>query len=264
MTIFQAFILGIIQGLTEFLPVSSSGHLALAQHFMGLPQVPIAFDVLLHMATLLAVVYVLFRPINDLVVKTYKAIVSRKINQIPKLLWLLIIGTIPAAILGLLFNDYMDTIFQSVKYFSIGFLITSILLNIASRIKSQEKSLKQMSLMESFKIGIFQAIAIFPSISRSGATISGTLFAGFGVKDAFTFSFLLSIPAILGASILHIKQILYISSSQIPAYFVGFITAAISGYIALLVFRQTLINKKLSIFAYYCMFLSLLIFFFVK
>jgi len=264
MSIPQAIILGIVQGLTEFLPVSSSGHLALFQHFMGLKEIPLAFDVLLHLATLLAVVIVLSNQINDLFVKSFRAIKARNLKQIPRLIWLLIIGSLPAAIIGFAFNDYMDNIFQSVKYFSVGFLITSILLNIANRMKSKEKKLSEMSFSESLKVGLFQAIAIFPSISRSGSTISGILFLGFKPKDAFTFSFLLSIPAILGAGILHIKQIFAISSNQFLPYSVGFISAALSGYLALLIFRKTLINKKLSVFAYYCFFLSLLIFFFIS
>ena len=264
MTLIQAILLGLIQGLTEFLPVSSSGHLALTQYLMKLPEIPIAFDVLLHLATLVAVCIVLYPQIKELFLATSISLIKGKYKEIPSLFWLLMLGSLPAGILGLLLNDYMETIFSSVKFFSIGFLITGMFLSIASRLKPGKKEIGKMSWQESLKIGLFQALAIFPSISRSGSTITGALWQNLKVADAFNFSFLLSIPAILGAGVLHASSLANISQNQVLAYLSGFIVALISGLLALKLFRSILIKRKLSIFAYYCIFLSLMIFFFIK
>ncbi len=263
MTLLQSIFLGLLQGLTEFLPVSSSGHLALAQYVMQLPDVPVAYDVLLHISTLIAVIIVLRPEIKTIYIDTVRALSTKRIDTIPKLVWFIIIGSIPAIFAGLFLETYMEQIFSSVKLMSFGFLFTGILLSIASRIKKGNRNLADMKWKDSLLIGTFQAIAILPSISRSGSTISGSIFSGFSSSAAFTFSFLLSIPAILGAALLHADELLLISRADMIPYVCGFIAAFISGYFALRIFKKVLISNKLHIFAYYCICLALLILFLI-
>jgi undecaprenyl-diphosphatase len=259
MTILQAIILGLIQGLTEFLPVSSSGHLALAQYFLKISEVPIVFDVMVHLATLLAIIIFFKTEISKLFWETLK---SRSLSQIPNVVKQIVIASIPAIIVGLILNDYIDQIFGAVKFFSIGFLITSLLLFWANKSKIGKKTLEQIKPKHSLLIGLFQALAILPSISRSGATITGALLTQTKAKDAFTFSFLLAIPAIMGAFVLQIPKLVSVPVSQLPAYFIGFLLAFISGFWALKIFKKFLLNKKLNVFAIYCLTLALVIFFF--
>lgn len=233
MTLIQAFILGVIQGLTEFLPISSSGHLVVAQQLFGFTEPPVFFDVVIHVATLLAV-FIFFA--HDI----------RTLNK--KLLFALAIASIPTAIIGLLLNPYADFMFQSLPLTVIGFAITSVLLLSLKNIKPK-KGHKTVGLPTAFIIGIAQGISIIPSISRSGATIGTALLKGVDSKQAFSFSFLLSIPAIIGATILEFSAI-----SQLPdisSLIVGFITAAITGFLSLAFLRRVLIHHHFYRFGIY-------------
>lgn len=261
MNLLEALFLGLVQGLTEFLPVSSSGHLSLAQHFLGLRELPLSFDILLHLATLLAIIIILFPEIKELSLSVLRPLIKGKIDQIPKLFWLLIIASLPAAVAGIFLDNFMELIFDSVRFFSIGFLFTGILLLLADKVKNNIKNTDDLTLMDSLKIGLFQALAILPSISRSGSTIAGSLFLKLNPKDAFNFSFLLSIPAILGAFLLNIKDLALLNSEDIMPYTLGFMAAFVSGFVALKFVRRTILANKLYYFAYYCIALSVALLF---
>lgn len=241
MNIFSAIILGIIQGLTEFLPISSSGHLVLAQSLIpGFSQPGIFFDVILHAGTLVAVTAYFWKKIL-------------KINQTQVIL--VIIGTIPAVVLGLLFNDLFEASFSNVKAVGIQLIITGILCWLIDRAKTIKKSI---TVFDSLLIGIGQAIAIIPGISRSGSTIFAAVARGINRAEAAEFSFFLSIPAIAGAIVL--QTLKHGGSSQIDPvfYFVGFITSLVFGFLSIKVLLNMLKSKQLKYFGIYCLILGVI------
>lgn len=256
MDIAQSILLGIVQGLTEFLPVSSSGHLVLFQKLFGFQEAPIFFDTLVHFATLLAVLFYLRKEIWQILTNLKKSI---------NLIWLLVLGTLPAVIFALLFKDYIENSFNLVWLLSVGFFITAALLLATKFIGNEKKDMQEISWLDSFIIGIFQAVAILPSISRSGATISSALYRGIKREDAFKFSFLLSIPAIAGAMVL---QVFDFNPSNLNGGFwpnaLGFIFAAVFGFFSLFILERIAQKGKLHYFAVYCFVLGALILLFVR
>jgi len=266
MSIFNAVILGIVQGLTEFLPVSSSGHLVILQKVFQIEQPGLFFDTMLHAGTLIAVFIVLWNDIWELLKK-----------PIQKLTGFLILATIPAVIAALTFSDSIEEIFKSAKYLGLCFLFTTLIL-IAAEILSRRaaeneqisvddekaflKTEKTMTWIDALVIGIMQAVAIPPGISRSGATISGALFCRLNRDFAARFSFLLSIPAILGAVVLQSKDLVTDGLSEtlnIPAIVAGTITAAIVGFFAVKFMLKIIREKSLFGFAAYTGFLGTLV-----
>jgi len=260
MSIFEAVILGIVQGLTEFLPVSSSGHLVLLQKIFNINEPGLFFDTMLHAGTLVAVFIVLWKDIWALICK-----------PIQKLMLFLIIATIPAVIAALLFNDKIEEIFKSANLLGFCFLITTCFLLTAELI-SRRKNNKQdisdeqnnnlktedkMNWIDALLIGIMQAIAILPGISRSGATISGALLRKLDRDFAARFSFLLSIPAILGALVLQTKDLISNSAAangesiNIIAIIAGTVSAAIVGFFAVKFMLKIIREKSLFGFAIY-------------
>lgn len=259
MDIIQAIILGIVQGLTEFLPVSSSAHLVFMTDILHLPQ-NVAFDTILHLGTLVAVVGYFWRDIVKIIVSFISSLMDlirgkfkEGLQEEPfkKLSWLLIIGTIPAGLAGILLQKQFEALFNSVFYVGIFLLITGFLLWGAERVKTGHKDVEDMTLKNAIVIGIFQAIAIAPGISRSGATISAGLFSGLNRELAARFSFLLSIPAILGAAVVQMKDI---SSYDVNSMVIiaGFLSAMIFGYLAIKLLLKIIKERTLMIFAYYC------------
>jgi len=258
MNIFEAIILGIVQGLTEFLPVSSSGHLVLLQKFFNINEPGLFFDTMLHAGTLTAVFVVLWKDIW--------AILK---NPIQKLTLFLIIATIPAVIAALLFGDHIEDIFKSAKFLGFCFLFTTVLLitsEILSRraIKNQNiKTEKDMNWIHAVFIGIMQAIAIPPGVSRSGATISGALFCKLDRDFAARFSFLLSIPAILGALVLQSKDLITgeitAENINVIAVIAGTVSAAIVGFFAVKFMLKIIKEKSLFGFAVYTGVLGVLV-----
>lgn len=254
MSFLQAILLGIIQGFTEFLPVSSSGHLILAQRMFGLNQSSLVFDVVLHLGTLVPVFIVFWKDIVGLIMKPFQ-----------KLTYLLIAATIPAVLAALLFGDTIEALFEG-SYFllGVGFIITGILLMYSDGIHNGDKPMENVTYLDAAIIGIVQAIAITPAISRSGSTISASLFRNLTRETAARFSFLLSIPAILGAAVLQIIKIvrgdIMIADLNMLSMLVGFIAAMLSGLLAIR-FMLALIKKcKLRYFSYYVFVLALFIF----
>jgi undecaprenyl-diphosphatase len=259
MDIIQAIILGIVQGLTEFLPVSSSAHLVFMTDILGLPQ-NVAFDTLLHIGTLVAVVGYFWRDLIQIIssfisslLDIFKGKFKQGLEETPfkKLSWLIIVGTIPAGIMGILLEKQFEALFNSVLYVGFFLIITGLLLWGAERVKPGEKDVKDVSFKNALVIGIAQGIAIAPGISRSGATIAAGLFSGLNRELAARFSFLLSIPAILGAALVQVKDITTFDASAI-VLFAGFISAAIFGYLAIKLLLKIIKERTLMIFAYYC------------
>ena len=266
MDIFQAIIIGLIQGLTEFLPVSSSAHLIFAQHALGVSS-DLAFDVMLHVGTLLAVVVFFFK---DIVLMIYAFLLSIKDlftgkfiqglreESYKRLAWYVILGTIPIGLVGVLFNDAVESIFTGVNIPAFFLLITGVLLYISQRINTGKIKQEDLTLKQSILIGCGQAIAILPGLSRSGTTIATGLTLGLDKEFAAKFSFLLSIPAIFGAAVVELKD-LTLTDVNLGAYVVGFIVAAVSGYLAIKFLLELIQKRSLDIFSYYCWIVGIVI-----
>ena len=263
MDIIQALILGIVQGLTEFLPVSSSAHLVFVPYIIGTTS-SLAYDTLLHIGTLIAVVAYFWNDIINMIKSFFSSLLDiprgqfRKglqEDQFKKLAWFVIIGSIPAGLAGILFKDSFEGLFSNIIAVGFFLIITGFLLwgsEMMSRKISDKTSLKEMSLKNSILVGIAQAFAIAPGISRSGATISAGLFLGIERELAARYSFLLSIPAILGAALVQAKDITSIMDISSTAAIAGFIAAIISGYLAVRFMLKLIKEKNLLPFAYYC------------
>lgn len=260
MDIIQAIILGAVQGLTEFLPVSSSAHLVLVPAIMHVKS-SVAFDVILHVGSLLAVIVFFW---NDLIkiIKSFflsladlfKGSFMENLRKDPfkKLAWLIIVGSIPAGILGFLFKTQFESIFENIPAVGFFMLITGLLLWGAERSVRGNKGIKNFSFKNALVIGFFEALAIAPGISRSGATISAGLFSGLNRELAARYSFLLSIPAILGSTLVTAQDINGLIDTQIEVIIAGFIAAAIFGYLAIGLLLRIIKGRSLMIFAYYC------------
>ena len=254
MDLLQAIILAVVQGLTEWLPISSSGHLVIAQKLMGLT-LPVAFDVFLHLGTLIAVVAFFWRDIARIL----KAFFTfDRANPDFKMAVYIIIGTIPTAIIGLAFEGFFESLFSSARDVGFAFIITGVLL-LATKFRG---GAKKLSWLTSFIIGVVQGISIAPGISRSGSTISIGLLSGVDKEQVFKYSFLLSIPAILGATILKYNEIA-VSDMGLLTIMAAAI-AAVVGYVAIVLVRRVLLSKKFYLFAIYCFLAGLLVLLFLS
>lgn len=243
----NAILLGIIQGITEFLPVSSSGHLVLAQSLLpGFTAPPAAFGALLHGGTMMAVVAYFYRDIMEVFSGLKKP--AGEGLRIPLLL---IVGSLPVGVLGVFYLDAIESMFASPKIASIGLLVTAGLLTAALRFGKGNRQFKEMLLWNAFLIGCFQALALVPGISRAGATISIALLMGFAGTEAAKFSFLLSLPAIAGAMILEAGVL--ISAEDLWIYMAGALAAAISGWASIAVLMRFLLRRRLLPFILYCL-----------
>ncbi|MDR2884234.1 MAG: undecaprenyl-diphosphate phosphatase [Deferribacteraceae bacterium] len=253
MSFIQALILGIVQGFTEFLPVSSSGHLALVQSlFADFEQPGLLYDTLLHMATLLAVLVFfrdrirrLFLALFGLVIHRYKVYYYEE----KRLLWGIVIATIPTGIIGYLLSDLSESFFEKPAVVGYFLILTSILLFISDRFKGHEGVTPAKALF----VGIIQGLAVFPGISRSGSTIFAGLLMGISRERAAEFSFLISIPAILGAAVLQIPHIGGVAASDWVVYIIGMIAAFLCGVFAIGVMMSLVKKARLEIFALYCL-----------
>lgn len=245
MTLFEAVFLGLIQGLTEFLPISSSGHLVIGQKLLGFEYPPVLFDILVHCGTLFAIIFYF----NKRIINFYKNF---------KNLRLIFIGSLPVVLIGLFLNDYLEALFDSLFVVGLGLLITAGLLFLTNFVKKPDKDLFQLDWTTSFKIGCLQALAILPGVSRSGSTISAGLWRGLKKETAFAFSFYLGAPAMVGALILQIPDILD-NGSQMRIGLVGLITAAISGFFSLKILEKVVLKRKLSYFGVYCLSMGMLV-----
>jgi undecaprenyl-diphosphatase len=262
MNLFQALILGLVQGATEYIPVSSSAHLVLAPWFLGWPDASFAFEVLVQWGTLVGV-FVFFW--HDLVV-IVKSVIQGLLQRQPlatfeaKLGWLVVVATIPAVVFGFLFKDYFEATYASPAFAGVFLILNALLLTIAERFGSRVRELEDYTWLDAIVVGFWQVAAMFPGISRSGATISGAILKGFNRTAAARFIFLMSIPALLGAGIIALKDLLDAGTltAELPAITVGFIAAAVSGYLCIRWLLHYLQRHSLYIFAAYCAVVSVI------
>ena len=251
MSLINAIILGIVQGLTEFLPVSSSGHLVIAEHLLpGWHQPGIVFEILLHLATLLAVV-IFFRHDLALLIKSIYTSGPQAAKQ-RRFFLMLLLATIPTGIIGLSGKNFFVTLFNRLDVVGGMLLITALLLWLAEKKKPEELTKKSTGVVDALCIGITQGLAIIPGISRSGSTIATGMLLGLEPRAAARFSFLLSIPAISGAALLNIREISAIPASQISICLCGALAALVTGIMALKFLLMIIEERRLKIFAIYC------------
>ena len=262
MTYFQAIILGLAQGLSEFLPISSSGHLALLQYFFNVSaENVLPFAVLLHLGTLVSVFIVYWKDIVELV-KELGAVIrdiftgkGLRINANPtrRLGFMIIVATIPTAIIGLLFNDAFAALYLSLTAIGTGLLITGTILFVAERMGKSNKTVKQMKFRNAVFVGVMQGIAICPGISRSGSTLFGGLISGLNKEFAVKFAFLISIPSILGSVIMEAPNAFEagMDMSLIGPVIAGVIVSALSGLFAIKAMIKLVSNRKLIGFSFY-------------
>lgn len=262
MNILQALILGIVQGLTEFLPVSSSGHLVLFQHIFGLKESELVFDICLHLGTLVAVFIFFRKDIYALIVSIlrYCRMVFKKGSFSPddkdsdfKLALLIVAGSVPTAFIGLLFHKIAKQLFSSVLISGSMLITTGIILFFTRYVKSPPKEVSLFSFKDSLIIGISQGLAVMPGLSRSGTTIATGLFLGLNHETAAKYSFLLSIPAILGASLLSFMDLSKNTLIPLKTYLIGAFAACITGYFALRLLFYIVKKGRLHYFSPYCL-----------
>ena len=262
MSYFESVVLGLVQGLAEFLPISSSGHLALLQQFFGIEEDNVLlFAVLLHVGTLISVFIVYWKDIWELLVElvlTIKDLFTGKglrLDERPvrKLGVMIIVATIPTGIMGVLFNDFFNSLYNSVVPIGVGLIITGFLLVIAERMCDSNRGIKQMNYRNALFIGFVQGVAICPGISRSGSTLFGSLICNLDRKFAVKFVFLISIPSILGSAVMEAPAAIKagMDMSQLGPVLVGMAVAAVSGLIAIKSMIKIVSSKKLSYFSYY-------------
>ena len=269
MNILQGIIIGIVQGLTEFLPVSSSAHLIFIQKLLGVES-SLAFDTFLHLGSLLAVL-IFFRAdiykmlnawlfsLEDIVKHRFKEGFYE--DPYKRLAWYVILATIPVGIVGIFFESQVDALFAGALYVPGFFLfVTGTILYLSQRIASGQIDMSHMGWAQSLFMGLGQACAIMPGLSRSGTTIAAGLVAGLDKEFAAKFSFILSIPAIFGAFIVQLKDIGLSMSGDGAAIILGFVAAFVSGYLAIKWLLDLIQNKSLDIFAFYCWIVGVIVF----
>lgn len=254
----EAVFLGIVQGLTEFLPVSSSGHLLLGQYFLGLDpkRFGLAFDVALHMGTLLAVVAFFWRDLIRLAFAFIRSLTRRRnlrADTDQRLAYLLIASTVPAALIGFLFEDILATAFRNpwIVVFNLAFV--GVLFIVAEEVGKKTAGAERLTFRQAVGIGVAQAAALVPGVSRSGATITLGLFLGLRREEAARFSFLMSVPIIAGAGALQLGQAFSegMNSAQMTVFAAGFVSSGVVGYLAIRFFIRFVADHSLRAFAYY-------------
>lgn len=245
--IIKVIILGIVQGLTEFLPISSSGHLAILEKYFDITE-PVVFATFLHFGTFIATVVFFFKPIINIIKGLF-----RKEKESVYYVINIIIGTIPVVIFALLFKTQIEQFFSDIKIVAIMLGITGLILLLTSII---QKKNRKINLLSALMIGISQMFATFPGISRSGVTISTGLFSKVSPEESFKFSFLLSLPAVLGANLLKLKTISEID--DLPYLTIGMICSFIFGLVALKILKNV-VHRKFHLFGIYCLFISIIL-----
>lgn len=263
MTYLMSVILGFVQGVAEFLPISSSGHLTLFQHFFGMEEPDNLFNVLLHFATLLAVCLYYFRDVTEMIAEFFRAVASlfsrkRQGGQIPearRLVLLVIVGTLPLFAV-LLIKDYVEALGASPVFVSCALLVTGCILFLSDRMAGGRKTARNATLKDVLLVGVAQGLATVPGLSRSGCTISAGMAVGFERKFAVRYSFLMSLPAVLGATILEVKDVLELegglATGLLPKYLVGMAVAGVVGYFSIRLVNLLAAKGKFGAFAYYC------------
>ncbi len=260
MGIFESLILGLVQGLTEFLPVSSSGHLVISEGLFGIKSDDIVFEILVHFGTLIAVLIYFRKKLYGIIKAVFAAAFdksARNLNPDLKMALFLIVGTIPAVIIGFVFKSHIVEAFNSPRWASAMLLVTALILFST---KWAADGSKKLSGIRSLAIGFAQALAIMPGISRSGSTISMGMWLGMNKSEAAEFSFLLSVPAIVGATILEIPQIFNVpgNAGLLPVYLAGAVVSAVVGYLSIAFLLSVIKKGKFFYFGLYCVVIGLL------
>lgn len=259
--IISAIILGAVQGLSEFLPISSSGHLALIPHLLGV-QTGLEFDTILHIGTLVAIFSFFYKDIINLIKGFILSLIDltegfdkfrEELKIVPekRFAWLIIVGSIPTAFIGILLKDAIETTFRGTIFIGFFLIITGLMLYYSERHSGGSVTAKNMSFMQSIIIGIAQGLAVLPGISRSGSTIASGLCLGLEREYAARYSFLLSVPAVVGAGLIQVKDI---ATLDIPltVLLAGFISSVVFGYLAIKLLMKMIKGWSLDVFAYYC------------
>ena len=249
MNILIALLLGLVQGLCEFLPVSSSGHLVLLQNIFGIQEGVLFFDTMLHAGTLAAVIAVYYRQLWQLIKKPFQ-----------KKVYMLLISTLVTAVIAFIFKDLFDSAFEG-RFLGAGFLLTAVILYLNERLSKGKRGVEEMKYPEAAGIGLMQGVAIFPGISRSGSTIAGARFFGLSKEAAAEYSFILSIPAILGSLVLQIPDVVRegLAGTSWPCVIAGTLAAAVSGYFAIRLMLRLIVKKSLKGFIIYVGVLGVLV-----
>jgi len=252
MSVWEAILLGLIQGLTEFLPISSSGHLVLTNFLLGVNNPTIVFEIAVHLGTLVAVLVYFRKDLIKVIIDFFKGGSGRNTG------WMIILATIPTALIGFGFKDLFESIFHAPRYAAIGLILTSLILFSSEKARSGKSELANIKWWQALTIGLFQGLAIMPGISRSGSTIAAGLISGLERSTAARFSFLLSIPAILGAALLNIKDFMDIPSSLVVPSLFGVVVSAISGYAAIGLLMAILRKGRLYGFVVYTLIVGII------
>lgn len=265
MSLLSSILLGLVQGIAEFLPISSSGHLAIAEHLLnvsGATEIPDFFDVLLHLGTLVAVFVAYWSDIRDMILELISGVrdLARRNTPDPipparRMILLIIVGTLPL-FLVLPVKNLVEGLSDNMYFVAGALLVTGCLLFVSDRVRHGRKTERSATLIDVLIVGVAQAIATCPGISRSGTTITAGCFVGFERKFAVRFSFLLSIPAILGANILSLKDAVEagIDWASVPVYLVGVAVSAVVGYACIRLLKMIAAKGRFGWFAYYCWF----------
>lgn len=261
MTYLMAAILGVVQGIAEFLPISSSGHLTLLQHFFGMEEVDNLFNVLLHFATLIAVCIVYRQDIIDMIQEFFCFIGSifskeAKREAIPparRLMLLIIVGTLPLFVF-VPFMDQLEALGSSPVFVSCALLVTGCLLFLSDRAAKGKKNVKSVTIKDVVLVGVAQGVATLPGLSRSGCTISAAMALGFDRNFAVRYSFLLSLPAVMGATLLKVIDVAgtQFNTELLPKYLLGMVIAGVVGYFAINLVKLLTSKGKFGAFAWYC------------
>lgn len=277
MDLVRSIIMGLVQGIAEFLPISSSGHLAIMKHILHMnTDTGLLFDVLLHLGTLVAIFIAFWKDIQELIAEGFKIIGDffvniflllrnlisknkisyKKVLSTPyrRFVMLIIVSTIPTGIIGVIFADAITLVSETLIVPGLCLILTGLLLSIADRVKTGTKNEQTASYKDAGLIGLAQGIATLPGLSRSGTTITACLLAGFDRSFAVKYSFIMSIPAVLGAALLEVKDFSMdmVSQNDLLNYLIGTIVAGVVGYIAIKTMLVIVRGKKFKFFAYYC------------
>lgn len=251
MTVFQALVLGVLQGLGEFLPISSSAHLALAPWLFGWPDPGLAVDVALHFGTLVAVLWYFRREWVRLLVAAKEIVATRSVvTDQQRLVLYLIVGTIPGAVAGKLLEKQAESAFRAPALIAVVLIVLGILLWLADKLAPQERTVSNMTWRDAILVGLAQMFAIIPGVSRSGSTITAGRALGLTREAAAVFSFLLSMPIIAGAALLEMPRAIREYGFSAPLV-VGIVASAISGWLAIRVLLRFVTHRSYGVFAVY-------------
>lgn len=253
-TLFEILILAVIQGLTEWLPISSSGHLVIMQKVLRL-DLPLVYSVMLHFGNLIVVITVFRKDIVEIIKEVFKHNFE---TEEGKLALFVFIGSVPIAVTGFLFHNFFESLFSNLLAVSLALLITGFVLFFSQKRRGNRK----ISALDSLLIGLAQAVALVPGVSRSGVTISTGLLRRVDRATAFKYSFLLFVPAISGATVVESKQLVATNIDLVPL-FLGTIVSMLVGYASLKILQRIVMNEKIHLFGYYCWLAGIALIFFI-